>query len=93
MEITVPYVQVKQKYQITIPAVLRNQLDIHEGDTLEASIEDGHIIFTPKELVTKVSTKQDQSNLTSYIGSGKGLFSSPEEADNFIRNERNLWES
>jgi len=41
MEITMPYVQVKQKYQVTIPATLRNQLDIHEGDTLEASIDNG----------------------------------------------------
>jgi len=92
MEITMPYVQVKQKYQVTIPATLRNQLDIHEGDTLEASIDNGHIVFTPQEIIKKETTKKVDSSLSSYIGAGKGLFSSPKEADDFIRKERDLWD-
>ena len=83
------YVQVKQKYQITIPAILRNQLGIQEGDTLEASIDQGHIIFTPQEIIKKETKK---SKFCSYLGAGKGLFSSPEEADKFIRKERELWD-
>jgi len=83
------YVQVKQKYQITIPAILRNQLGIHEGDTLDARIEQGHIVFTPQEIIKKETKK---SKLSSYLGAGKGLFSSPEEANNFIRKERELWD-
>jgi hypothetical protein len=31
--------------------------------------------------------------LTSLIGTGQGSFSTPEEADQFIRRERDLWES
>lgn len=31
-------------------------------------------------------------NLCSFIGKGKGSFSSPREADQFIRAERNTWE-
>ena len=92
MEITMSYVQVKQKYQITIPAMLRKELEIHEGDTLEASIESGHIVFTPKEIITKKPQKKTKSKLSSYIGSAKGLFSSAQEADEFIRKERELWD-
>jgi len=92
MKIITPYVQVKQKYQVTIPVILRKQLDINEGDTLEVSIKNWYILFTPKEIVNKRTSKPVKSNLSSYIGSEKGLFSSVEEVDNFIRNERNLWE-
>ncbi len=31
--------------------------------------------------------------LASYIGIGKGAFSSPEEADAFLRQERDAWDS
>ena len=92
MEMTMPYVQVKQKYQVTIPAALRSQLDIHEGDTLEASIDNGHIIFTPQEIIKKETNGKTESSLSSYIGAGKGLFSSPKEADDFIRKERDSWD-
>jgi hypothetical protein len=33
-----------------------------------------------------------KSNLRSVLGAGKGSFSSPTEADNFIRGERSTWE-
>lgn len=92
MEMIMPYVQVKQKYQITIPAMLRKKLGIHEGDTLEANIEDGHIVFTPQEIIKRGTKEKVKSNLSSYIGAGKGLFSSAEEADEFIRKERDLWD-
>lgn len=31
--------------------------------------------------------------LSSLIGKGKGAFNSPEEADEFLRKERDAWES
>ena len=30
--------------------------------------------------------------LTSFIGAGKGVFGSPEEADRYIRESRDAWE-
>jgi hypothetical protein len=33
-----------------------------------------------------------KKHLLSLLGKGKGSFSSPEEADSFIRRERNKWE-
>ena len=39
---------------------------------------------------TKVSP--EPSSLLDYLGKGKGLFASPEEADRFLRQERDAWE-
>lgn len=35
----------------------------------------------------------EQRPLTSFIGSAKGRFTTPEEVDQFIRQERDAWES
>ena len=35
--------------------------------------------------------KSSPSPLKSMIGSGSGIFSSPNDVDHFIRNERNAW--
>ncbi|WP_139282222.1 AbrB/MazE/SpoVT family DNA-binding domain-containing protein [Thiothrix caldifontis] len=37
------YVQVKRKYQVTIPAALRKRLNLHEGDMLEVREQEGVI--------------------------------------------------
>lgn len=39
--------------QITIPAVLRKQVGIEEGDLVELQIVDDHIVLTPKKLIDK----------------------------------------
>jgi uncharacterized SAM-dependent methyltransferase len=36
---------------------------------------------------------QSKSSLTSFIGSAKGSFATPEEVDQFISQERDAWES
>ena len=46
-------VRVKPKFQVTIPAKLRKDLNIQEGDILEAfRVEDG-ILFRVKQLVDR----------------------------------------
>jgi AbrB family looped-hinge helix DNA binding protein len=40
MDIAMPYVRIKQKYQVTIPASIRKNLNLHEGDTLEVKEEE-----------------------------------------------------
>ena len=37
--------------------------------------------------------QQPQRTLTSFIGSAKGSFATAEEVDQFIRQERDAWES
>jgi AbrB family looped-hinge helix DNA binding protein len=41
--------KISTKGQVVIPGPLRRRLDIRAGDRLEANIEDGRIILTPRE--------------------------------------------
>lgn len=44
------------------------------------------------EIILLVDRNQSQKpSLRSLIGAGKGSFSSPEEANNFVRGERDKW--
>lgn len=56
-----PYVQVKQKHQITIPYELRQELDLHQGDMLEAKIFQGMLVFIPKIFVSKDQALDDEA--------------------------------
>ena len=46
-------VTVKNKFQIVIPQHVRELAHIEIGDLLEAGVEDGKIVFTPKSLVAR----------------------------------------
>ncbi|WP_193198939.1 hypothetical protein [Nostoc sp. MG11] len=37
--------------------------------------------------------KQSEKPLTSFLGSARGSFATPEEVDKFIRQERDAWKS
>ena len=39
--------------QITLPAVVRKELDIQEGDVVEIEVVDDRAVVTPKKLVDK----------------------------------------
>jgi len=39
--------------QITIPAALRQQVGIEEGDLVELRAKEDHIVLTPKKLIDK----------------------------------------
>ena len=60
MSATMPYVQVKQKHQVTIPYELRQKLDLQEGDMLEAKIFQGMLVLIPKIIVSKDSQLDDE---------------------------------
>jgi uncharacterized SAM-dependent methyltransferase len=47
------------------------------------------------EIIVLIESPTDQSkkSLTSFIGSAKGSFATPEEVDKFISQERDAWES
>ena len=92
-----PYVKVKQKYQVTIPVTVREEINLHEGDTLEAKVEDGHIVLIPQQMMAretgrKPAGKKAPSSLASYIGAAKGLYNSPQDVDDYIRNLRKEWQ-
>ena len=71
-----PIVTVKKKYQIVIPARLRREVGIDVGDVLEAKIERGKIVFTPKSLIDRgiAESMEDYKRGRSY-----GPFDSAEE--------------
>ena len=46
-------VTVKNKFQIVIPQHVRELVHIEVGDILEAGVEGGKIVFTPKSLVDR----------------------------------------
>ncbi len=46
------------------------------------------------EIIVLISpTDESKRSLTSFIGSAKGSFATPEDVDKFISQERDAWES
>ena len=50
-----PLVKVKEKFQITLPAELRQALHLAVGDMLEATVEQDKIVLTPKAIVDRTA--------------------------------------
>lgn len=48
-----PLVKVKAKYQVTLPASVREKAGLAIGDLLEASLEGGKITLIPKSVVDR----------------------------------------
>ena len=48
-----PFVTVKPKFQVTIPAKLRRGIDLREGDIMEATLVGDGILFKPKAVVDR----------------------------------------
>jgi len=46
-------VRLRKNRQITLPARICKELDLKEGDLLDARVKDGIILLTPKKLVDK----------------------------------------
>jgi AbrB family looped-hinge helix DNA binding protein len=87
--------KLKDKGQITIPATLREQISAVSGDIFDITITDGKIVLVPQDVVTKLHSNKPKAkgiDITKWIGSAKGAFSSPEDVDAFIRSERDQWE-
>ena len=48
-----PLVKVKDKFQVTIPAEIREAMRLAVGGILEATIQDKHIVLKPKAIVDR----------------------------------------
>lgn len=48
-----PLVTVKDKFQVTIPAKLRDRIKIQIGDLLEVSVHEEGLLLKPKEVVDR----------------------------------------
>src|SRR4029450_12776903 len=56
--LTLPLVKVKDKFQITLPAAIREQLRLAVGDLLEATIQGQTIVLKPKDVVDRAHARQ-----------------------------------
>ena len=48
-----PFVTVKPKFQVTIPAKLRRGIGLHEGDIMEATLVGEGILLRPMDVVDR----------------------------------------
>jgi len=42
---------IRRKGIVTIPEAIRQELDLHEGDHLVATVEDGRLVLTPASII------------------------------------------
>jgi AbrB family looped-hinge helix DNA binding protein len=80
-----PLATLKTKGQITIPAALREKLDVAQGDVFDVEVVDGKVVMTPQELVPKTrkrpAGKSGKQSLTRWLGAAKGVYCSPKDVD------------
>ena len=60
-----PLIKVKGKGQMTIPAEIRNTLKLTEGDVLEAEIESGRIVLTPKVVMDRAAAFRELDEIAA----------------------------
>jgi AbrB family looped-hinge helix DNA binding protein len=82
-----PYVKVKTKGQVTIPAEFRRDLNLKEGDLLEALIERGGIVLKPKTVVDRYNEEWAQNVLLDAKEEGER---NPKTLDEEEAEERRL---
>jgi AbrB family looped-hinge helix DNA binding protein len=84
-------VRIEAEGQITLPEELRKSAGLADGDLLEAIVRDGNIVLVPREPERKGVATDRRAAAMKWLGSGKGLFATKEEADSFIGRERDSW--
>jgi AbrB family looped-hinge helix DNA binding protein len=75
--LTLPLVKVKEKFQITLPAELREALHLAVGDLLEATIQDNVIVLKPKIVVDR---EQAWVKIEHAMASVKDLAPNPKQS-------------
>ena len=85
-------VRIEAKGQITLPEELRKSAGLTEGDFLDAIVKDGNIVLMPHEPEQKVLATDRRAAAMKWLGFGKGLFATKEEADAYIGRERDTWD-
>ncbi|MEJ2353314.1 MAG: AbrB/MazE/SpoVT family DNA-binding domain-containing protein [Anaerolineales bacterium] len=76
-----PYVKIKTKGQVTIPAEFRRDLNLKEGDLLEALVERGGILLKPKTVVDRYDEEWAKSLLEEAQEEAERNPKTPEEED------------
>ena len=74
-------------------SAIRERVTVQVGGRIEIPSSEFPVGAQADVIVVLEPMARVGSGLASMIGTGKGCFASPEEADRFIRKERNAWES
>ena len=75
--LALPLVKVKEKFQITLPAELREALHLAVGDLLEATIQDNVIVLKPKVVIDRA---QAWAKIEHAMASVKDLAPNPDQS-------------
>jgi AbrB family looped-hinge helix DNA binding protein len=77
---------IRRKGIVTIPDVIRQELDLHEGDYLVATVEDGRIVLIPASVIPDDQAwfwtpewQAREAEADQEIAEGGGVVMSPEE--------------
>lgn len=82
-------VRVKDKYQVTIPARLRELIPLHTGDYLEASVYQDGILLRPKRLV---DTPKHKPSILEFLHESRTATRTREEIDVALSADRASWD-
>ncbi len=76
-----PLVKIKQKYQVTLPASVRQKAGLAVGDLLEAKVQGRKITLTPKVVIDREFIEKRLAEGLEDIKKGRvyGPFSSAKE--------------
>lgn len=81
-------VRIKEKYQVTIPARLREIVPLHTGDYLEASIYQDGILLRPKRVI---DTPKRQPGILDFLHETRTATRTREEIDATLAADRASW--
>lgn len=76
-----------------MPNAIRQKLVVDRAGVLEIRSPDLVAGAVAEVIVLLDAPEGGVPPLSSLIGKGKGLFATPEEADEYIRKEREAWDS
>ena len=84
-----PLVKVKEKYQVTLPASVRQKAGVVVGDLLEAQVQGKKITLTPKVAVDRALIEKRLAEGLEDLKKGRvyGPFSSAKEAIRSLHRE------
>lgn len=82
-------VRVKEKYQVTIPAKLREIVPLHTGDYLEASVYQDGILLRPKRVI---DTPKHKPGILDFLHETRTTTRTRKEIDATLAADRASWD-
>lgn len=82
-------VRIKEKFQVTIPASLRDEVHLQTGDYLEATIYQDGILLRPKRLA---DAPKRRPSILEFLQESRTATRSREEIDAALAADRASWD-